>query len=76
MEFVIENSMRFANELKDMHNLVKNIIDKLFQYLKILHTESFVSTNGKIMDIERMKSKFLAFVNEAVDPLNFQVSKI
>lgn len=28
------------------------------------------------MDVLRMKSKFLAFVDEVVDPLNFQMSKI
>lgn len=38
--------------------------------------QSFVSINGKLMDIERLKSKFLAFFDEAVDPLNFQVSRI
>ena len=44
--------------------------------MKILHTKSFVSANGKLVGVERMKSKFLAFVDEAVDPLNFQMSKI
>ena len=76
MEFVIESSMRSANELKDVHDLVQKVIEKLFQYLKILHTESFVSANGRLVDIERIKSKFLAFVDEAIDPLNFQMSKI
>lgn len=68
--------MKYASELKDLHDLVQKIIDKLFQYLKILHIDSFVSTNGKLVDIERMKSKFLAFIDKVVDPLNFQVSKI
>ena len=68
--------MRSKNELKDMHDLVQKVLQKLFQYLKILHTKYFVSTNGKIVDIERIKSKFLAFVDEVIDPLNFQVSKI
>ena len=44
--------------------------------MKILHIESFVSTNGKLVYIERMRSKFLTFVDEAIDPLNFKVSKI
>ena len=76
MEFVIEISMRSANELKDLHDLVPKVIEKLFQHFKILHTNSFVSTIGKIKDIERMKPKFLAFFDETIDPLNFQVSKI
>ena len=76
MEFIIEISMRSVNKLKDVHDLVWKTIEKFFQYLKILHKESFVSTNGKLVDIERMKSKFLAFVNEIVDLLNFQVAKI
>lgn len=60
-----------ANELKNVHELVQKVIEKLFQYLKILHIESFMSANGKLVDIERMKSKFLSFVNKVVDPHNF-----
>lgn len=56
LDFVIENSMRLASELKDVCDLVQKIIGKLFQYLKILQIESFVSTNGKMVDIKRMKS--------------------
>lgn len=48
----------------------EKIIEKLFQFLKILHTKSFMSTNSKLVDIERMKSKFFEFVNEVIDPLN------
>lgn len=35
-----------------------------------------MSANEKLVDVERMKSKFLAFVDAVVDPLNFQMSKI
>ena len=68
--------MRSVNELKDAHDLVQKVIENLFQYLNVLHIESFVSTNGKLLDIERIKSKFLVFVNEVIDPMNFQVFKI
>ena len=71
LEFFIENSMRFVNELKDVHDLVQKIIDKLFQYLKILYIENLVSTNGKLVEIKRMKSKWLAFVDEVIDLVNF-----
>ena len=30
LEFVIENSMRSVSELKDVHDLVQNIIEKFF----------------------------------------------
>ena len=63
--------MRYANELKDVHDLVQKVIKKLFEYFKVLHLESYVSTNGKLVDIERMKTKFLAFFDEVVDPFNF-----
>ena len=52
------------------------IIKKLFKNLKVLHIESYVSRNDRLVDIECMKTKFLAFVDEDVDPLNFQMSKI
>ena len=48
LEFFIEIFMRSTNELKDVHYLVQKVIEKLFQYLKILHTESFVSTNSSL----------------------------
>lgn len=35
-----------------------------------------MSTNGKMVDIERTTAKFLAFFDEAIDLLNFQVAKI
>ena len=68
--------MRSTNDLKDVHDLVQKVIKKLFRYLKIMYIESFVSTNGKLVDIERMKSKLLKFVDETIDPLKFQVSKV
>lgn len=68
--------MKSANELKDVHDLVQKVIEILFQYLNILHTDSFVSTNGNLVDNERMKSKFLPFVYRVINLLNFQVSKI
>lgn len=76
LEFVIESSTRSTNKLGDVCDLVQKVVDKCFYNLKILHIESFVSTNGKLVDIERMRSKFLTVVDEAIDPLNFQVSKI
>lgn len=45
LEYVIENSVRFIGELKDVHDLVQKIMDKLFQYLTILYIEYFVCTN-------------------------------
>lgn len=33
-------------------------------------------TNGKQVEIKRMKSKFLAFIDKFFDLLNFQVAKI
>lgn len=30
LEFIIESSMRCANELKDVHDLVHKVIEKLF----------------------------------------------
>lgn len=42
----------------------------------MLHTKSYVSSNGQLVDIERMKTKFLAFADEATNPLNFQLSEI
>ena len=76
LKFVIESSTRSTIEHIDVCNLVQKFIDKCLQTLGILHIESFVSTNSKLVEIERMKSKFFPFIDEVVDPLNFQVSKI
>ena len=58
LEFIVESSTRSANEVKDVHGLVQKVAEKLFEYLKVLHTKSYVSANGKLVDVERMKSKF------------------
>lgn len=75
-EFIIKISIRSANTLKDVHDLVQKVIGKIFEYLKVLNIESQVSNNNRLVGIERMKVKLLAFVNEVTDPTNFQVAKI
>ena len=76
LEFIVEIYVRFGNELKDVHDIVHKVIENLFEYLKVLHTKSYVSTNGLLVDIEKMKAKFLVFFDEATNLLNFQMSKI
>lgn len=68
--------MRSTNYLVYVWDLVQKIIDKCFQNIKMLDIEYFVSNNGNLVDIERMKSNFLSFFDEAIDPLNFKVPKI
>lgn len=62
LEFIIKSSIRYEHELKDVQDLVQKVMDKIFEHLKVLHTESYISNNGQLIDIERMKAKFLAFV--------------
>ena len=76
LEFIVEISVWSTNELKDVHDLVQKVMENIFAYLKVLHIESYVSNNGWLVDIEKMKDKFLAFVDEAIDIFNFQVEKI
>ena len=47
--------MRSKNELKDVHDMMEKVIEKLLRYLKILHIDSFVPANGKLLDVERIK---------------------
>ena len=46
LEFIVESSKRSVNELKDVHDLAQKVTEELFEYLKVLHTKSHVSTNG------------------------------
>lgn len=76
MEFIIKSSARLASELKTILELVQRVMDNLFEELKTLHTKSQVSRNGKLVETEWMKAKFLAFMDEIEDLTNFQVSRI
>ena len=38
LEFKVESSVRSENELKDVHDLVQKVINKIFKRLKVLHT--------------------------------------
>ena len=71
MEFIVESLVIYANELNDVNESVQKVMEKIFEYLKVLHTKSYVTSNGKLVDIERMQAKFIAFVEEATDPSNF-----
>ena len=66
LEFIIESSTRLASELKNVLELVQRVIRKLYEHLKVLHTESQVFNNGKLVEIEQMKGKFIAFIDEIV----------
>lgn len=59
-----------------MYESVKKVIEKVYVYLKDLHTKSYIVPNKKWVDIERMKSKFLEFIEESTSLANYQHSKI
>ena len=54
-----------------MHDLVQKVMENIFEYLKVLHIESYVTNNGQLVDIEKIKEKILAFVDDAINSTNF-----
>ena len=59
VEFKLESLRKSEHGLKNVYDVVKKLMDKLFSQLKIFHTESQVIENHQLVDIQRMKSKFL-----------------
>ena len=61
IEFKQESLVKAKQELKRVYNSVKEVIEKFYMYLKDSHIKSFITTNNQLVDIERMKMKFLEF---------------
>lgn len=59
-----------------MIELVQKEMDKIFEFLKVLHMISQVFRSDKLVNTEVMKAKFLDFIDEITDPDSFQVSRI
>lgn len=68
LEFNIKRSVKSEHELKDVYDLVKKVMDNIFKHLKVFHTKSYVTNNAQFLDIKGMKTKFMAFVEEATNP--------
>lgn len=72
LEFKTESSIKSEHD----YDLVKKVMDKIFEHLKVLHTKSHVTDNDQLVDIERRKAKYLAYIEEDFDLSNFQMAKI
>ena len=68
--------MNFEHELEDVYDLVKKEMDKIFQYLKFMHTKSYVTNNHQLVDVEWIKTEFPTFIEETYNPTNIQVEKL
>lgn len=67
----MESFIRSTNEIKDVHDLVHRVMEIIFEFLKVLDTKSYVTSNGQLVDINKKKSKFVAFFDEATNPAKF-----
>ena len=54
MEFKKESLEKAKQELKNVNDDVKKIMEKIYMYLKDLHNESQVAPNKQLVDIGHM----------------------
>lgn len=73
---MIQSTKRSLDKLKTVRVLVQKEMDKVFEFLKMLHTNSHVFSGGELVSVESMKAKFLSFIDEVGDLTKFQVSRI